>query len=138
MSAYITLAVDGTKIRANASKHSAVSLGHAPEQMRLLEEEIAALLACAAAADRAPLRDGRSIPAEPERSGDSQPQAARRLPAGCPQAARRLPAGRAQRGKSNGARTAWRSSKKQQPSCASEPKNATPWNRRVFEKDAAA
>ena len=43
------VALDGTKIRANASKHSAVSLGHAPEQMRLLEEEIAALLACAAA-----------------------------------------------------------------------------------------
>lgn len=63
----ITLAVDGTKILANASKHSAVSHGHAVEQMRLLEEEIAALLARAAAADSAPLRDGLSIPAEIER-----------------------------------------------------------------------
>lgn len=63
----ITLAMDGTKILANASKHSAVSHGHAVEQMRLLEEEIAALLARAAAADSAPLRDGLSIPAEIER-----------------------------------------------------------------------
>ncbi len=63
----ITLAQDGTKILANASKHSAVSHGHAVEQMRLLEEEIAALLARAAAADSAPLRDGLSIPVEIER-----------------------------------------------------------------------
>jgi transposase len=66
----ITLAQDGTKILANASKHSAVSHGHAVEQMRLLEEEIAALLARAAAADSAPLRDGLSIPAEIERRQD--------------------------------------------------------------------
>lgn len=39
-----SLAQDGTKILANASKHSAVSHGHAVEQMRLLEDEIAALL----------------------------------------------------------------------------------------------
>lgn len=63
----ITLAMDGTKILANASKHSAVSHGHAVEQMRLLETEIAALLARAAAADSQPLRDGLSIPAEIER-----------------------------------------------------------------------
>jgi transposase len=66
----ITLAVDGTKILANASKHSAVSHGHAVEQMRLLEEEIAVLLARAADADSAPLRDGLSIPAEIERRQD--------------------------------------------------------------------
>lgn len=60
----ITLAADGTKILANASKHSAVSHGHAVEQMRLLEEEIDALLQRAADADSAPLRDGLSIPAE--------------------------------------------------------------------------
>jgi hypothetical protein len=77
----ITLAADGTKIMANASKHSAVSHGHAVEQMRLLEEEIAALLQRAADAYSAPLRHGLSIPAEPERSGDSQPQAARRASA---------------------------------------------------------
>lgn len=66
----ITLAVDGTKILANASKHSAVSHGHAAEQMRLLEEEIATLLARAADADSAPLRDGLSIPAEIQRRTD--------------------------------------------------------------------
>ena len=66
----ITLAADGTKILANASKHSAVSHGHAVEQMRLLEEEIAALLQRAAEADSAPLRDGLSIPAEIERRQD--------------------------------------------------------------------
>lgn len=66
----ITLAVDGTKILANASKHSAVSHGHAAEQMRLLEDEITALLARAADADSAPLRDGLSIPAEIERRQD--------------------------------------------------------------------
>lgn len=66
----ITLAVDGTKILANASKHSAVSHGHAAEQMRLLEEEIATLIARAADADSAPLRDGLSIPVEIERRQD--------------------------------------------------------------------
>lgn len=66
----ITLAQDGTKILANASKHSAVSHGHAVEQMRLLEDEIATLLARAADADSAPLRDGLSIPAEIERRQD--------------------------------------------------------------------
>lgn len=63
----VTLAMDGTKILASASKHSAVSHGHAVEQMQLLESEIAALLARAAQADSAPLRDGLSIPAEIER-----------------------------------------------------------------------
>jgi transposase len=66
----ITLAADGTKILANASKHSAVSHGHALEQMRLLEEEIAALLQKAQDADSTPLRDGLSIPAEIERRQD--------------------------------------------------------------------
>lgn len=66
----ITLALDGTKILANASKHSAVSHGHAVEQMQLLETEIAALLERAAAADSQPLRDGLSIPAEIERRRD--------------------------------------------------------------------
>jgi transposase len=63
----VTLAMDGTKIMAAASKHSAVSHGHAVEQMQLLETEIAALLARAEQADSTPLRDGLSIPAEIER-----------------------------------------------------------------------
>ena len=60
----VTLALDGTKILANASKHSAVSHGHARKQMVLLEEQIAELLAKADAADSAPLEDGLTVPAE--------------------------------------------------------------------------
>lgn len=60
----ITIAIDGTKILANASKHGAVSHGHALEQMKLLEDQIAELLAKAEDADSAPLQDGLSIPAE--------------------------------------------------------------------------
>ena len=68
----VTLALDGTKILASASKHSAVSHGHALKQMVLLEEQIAELLAKADAADSAPLEDGLSVPAEP--SGARQPK----------------------------------------------------------------
>jgi transposase len=63
----LTLAIDGTKILANASKHSAVSHGHALGQMQLLSEEITQLLAKAEAADSTPLQDGLSIPAEIKR-----------------------------------------------------------------------
>jgi transposase len=60
----VTLALDGTKILANASKHSAVSHGHATAQMQLLEEEIAQLLRKAEEADSTPLEDGLTVPAE--------------------------------------------------------------------------
>jgi len=60
----ITVAIDGTKILASASKHGAVSHGHALEQMKLLEDQIAELLAKAEDADSTPLQDGLSIPAE--------------------------------------------------------------------------
>lgn len=60
----VTLALDGTKILASASKHSAVSHGHAQEQMRLLQEQITELLARADAADSTPLEDGLTIPGE--------------------------------------------------------------------------
>src|SRR5277367_3360631 len=66
----VTLALDGTKILANASKHSAVSHGHAQRQMVLLEEQIAELLAKADAADSAPLEDGLTVPGEIVRRGD--------------------------------------------------------------------
>jgi transposase len=66
----ITVALDGTKILANASKHSAVSHGHAVEQMMLLEEQIAHLLSKADSADSAPLQDGLSIPQEVSRRHD--------------------------------------------------------------------
>ena len=60
----VTLALDGTKILASASKHSAVSHGHAVKQMVLLEEQIAELLAKADAADSTPLEDGLTVPGE--------------------------------------------------------------------------
>ena len=66
----VTLALDGTKILASASKHSAVSHGHALQQMVLLEEQIAGLLAKADAADSAPLEDGLSVPEEIARRRD--------------------------------------------------------------------
>jgi transposase len=60
----ITVAIDGTKILANASKHSAVSHGHAVEKIKEAEEQIAELLAKAEDADSTPLEDGLSIPEE--------------------------------------------------------------------------
>ena len=59
-----TLASDGTKLAANASKHSAVSHGRAGELIAQLELEVAALLKKAEDADRTPLQDGLSIPEE--------------------------------------------------------------------------
>lgn len=66
----ITVSVDGSKILANASKHSAVSHGHAEQQLLLAEEQIAALLAKAEDADSTPLQDGLSIPEEIKRRED--------------------------------------------------------------------
>jgi len=66
----VTLALDGTKILANASKHRAVSHGHATAQMLLLEDQIAQLLQKADAADSTPLDDGLSVPQEVARRQD--------------------------------------------------------------------
>ena len=66
----ITVAIDGTKILANASKHSAVSYGHVVEQMQLAMDQIAELLAKAEAADSTPLQDGLTIPDEIKRRED--------------------------------------------------------------------
>lgn len=66
----VTLAVDGTKILANASKHSAVSHGHAVGQMQLLEEQIAELIQKADTADSTPLEEGLTVPREVARRKD--------------------------------------------------------------------
>lgn len=66
----VTLAVDGTKILANASKHSAVSHGRALAQIELLEKQVAELLSKAEAADSAPLEDGLTLPEEIARRQD--------------------------------------------------------------------
>ena len=59
-----TIALDGTKIHANASRHSALSYGHAQKIEAQLETEVKELLARAEAADQEPLPEGLSIPAE--------------------------------------------------------------------------
>jgi len=59
-----TVALDGTKIHANASRHSALSYEHAGEIEKQLKAEVAALLAKAEAADQADVPDGMSIPEE--------------------------------------------------------------------------
>jgi len=59
-----TVALDGTKIHANASRHSALSYEHAGKIEAQLKAEVADLLAKAEAADRADVPDGMSIPEE--------------------------------------------------------------------------
>lgn len=62
-----TVALDGTKLQANASRHSALSWAHANKIEEQLKEEVAALLALAEQADVADLPDELSIPEELER-----------------------------------------------------------------------
>jgi len=62
-----TVALDGTKIHANASRHSALSYEHAGKIETQLKAEVADLLAKAEAADQADVPDGMSIPEELER-----------------------------------------------------------------------
>jgi transposase len=63
----ITVAVDGTKVLANASKHAAVSYEHAGKTIEQLELEVKALLAKAEQADSTPLEQGLTIPQEVQR-----------------------------------------------------------------------
>ena len=58
------VSIDGTKIQANASKHKALSYGHASKLEKLLEEEVAELLHKAESADKADIPDGMDIPSE--------------------------------------------------------------------------
>jgi transposase len=59
-----TVGLDGTKIHANASRHSALSYEHAGKIEAQLQAEVADLMAKAEAADQADLPDGFSIPEE--------------------------------------------------------------------------
>jgi hypothetical protein len=65
-----TVALDGTKIDANASRHSALSYGHASQIEAQLKAEVAELMALAEAADKADVPDGMSVPQELERRQD--------------------------------------------------------------------
>ena len=59
-----TIALDGTKVHANASRHSALSYGHAQKIEAQLQAEVQELFARAEAADQEPLPKGMSIPQE--------------------------------------------------------------------------
>ena len=59
-----TVGLDGTKLHANASRHSALSYEHAGKIEAQLKAEVADLMAKAEAADQADLPDGFSIPDE--------------------------------------------------------------------------
>ena len=59
-----TIGLDGTKIHANASRHSALSYEHAGKIEAQLKAEVADLMAKAEAADTTDIPDGMSIPEE--------------------------------------------------------------------------
>ena len=59
-----TVALDGTKLHANASRHSALSYAHAQKIEAQLQAEVKALLARAERADLEPLPEGLNIPEE--------------------------------------------------------------------------
>ncbi len=62
-----SVSLDGTKVKANASKHKALSYEHASKLEMQLKSEVAELLSKAAAADKVDIPDGMSIPEELER-----------------------------------------------------------------------
>lgn len=64
------VALDGTKVKANASKHSALSYGHSEKLEQQLRAEVARLLALAEAADNETVPDGMSLPEEIARRED--------------------------------------------------------------------
>ena len=75
------ISLDGTKIKANASKHKALSYGHIEKLEAQLREEVQALLKKAAEIDQEELADGIDLPRRsrapgrsPESLGGSQDQ----------------------------------------------------------------
>lgn len=58
------VSLDGTKVKANASKHHALSYEHATKLERRIKNEIDRLLRMAEKADQADVPDGMDIPAE--------------------------------------------------------------------------
>lgn len=59
-----TVCLDGTKIHANASRHSALSHGHIGKLQAQLKQEVQELLALAEAADTSNIPEGMSLPKE--------------------------------------------------------------------------
>ena len=65
-----TVCLDGTKIHANASRHSALSQGHIEKLEVQLKAEVAQLFALAESADQSNVPDGVSLPEEIKRRED--------------------------------------------------------------------
>ena len=59
-----TISLDGTKVKANASRHSALSHGHIERLEIQLKAEVESLLTMAEQADRTTVPDGMNLPAE--------------------------------------------------------------------------
>ncbi|MGB5011561.1 MAG: IS1182 family transposase [Candidatus Dechloromonas phosphoritropha] len=70
ISKFGTVSLDGTKIHANASRHSALSYGHAEKIEAQLKAEVQELLKLAEAADQSSLPDGVKLPDEIKRRED--------------------------------------------------------------------
>ena len=70
LSRFGTVSLDGTKIHANASRHSALSHGHAEKIEAQLKAEVQEMLELAEAADQQALPDGVSLPEEIKRRED--------------------------------------------------------------------
>jgi transposase len=70
LSRFGTVSLDGTKIHANASRHSALSHGHIEKIEAQLKCEVQEMLALAEAADQSSLPDGMSLPDEIKRRED--------------------------------------------------------------------
>ena len=70
LSRFGTVSLDGTKIHANASRHSALSYGHAEKIEAQLQAEVQALLDLAEAADQSAVPDGVKLPDEIKRRKD--------------------------------------------------------------------
>ncbi len=70
LSRFGTVSLDGTKIHANASRHRALSYGHASMIEAHLKAEVEELLALAEAADQSSVPDGVSLPDEIKRRED--------------------------------------------------------------------
>jgi transposase/IS5 family transposase len=70
LSRFGTVSLDGTKIHANASRHSALSHAHAEKIETQLKAEVQELLALAEAADQSAVPDGVNLPDEIKRRED--------------------------------------------------------------------
>ena len=92
-----TVALDGTKVHANASRHSALSYEHASKLEAQLKAEVEELMALAEAADQADVPDGMSVPEELARREErlARIAAAKAEDRGAGQGALRARAGRA-------------------------------------------